>query len=199
MIRKIETQEERQKKEKKRNMIIGIILGLIMLFSTAGYAFMSFDDEDTTIKKLTVLGVEFTQNNYGLWDFTYGGNNYQTLFTPLDTINITGKLFKSIATYYNKPLYFGINTLADSSDNGNYELTKNLQMISKSQYSCLTSGCTEDYPIKNCSADNVIIFKQIEGNISSISENNNCITLNYASGEEELIADALLFKLLKLE
>lgn len=38
------TEQEKEKRDNKRKRIIGIALGLIMLLSSIGYAFMSFED-----------------------------------------------------------------------------------------------------------------------------------------------------------
>jgi hypothetical protein len=202
MIRKIKTREEIEKKERRNKMIIGIILGVIMLFSSAGYAFFSFGNEDSSSinKKVVVNNIEFKQTDYGYWSFSYGGNSYETRFNPLDTENISLILTKTISSYYGKPLYFGINGLFDVASNGKDEILRNMQkIIIKSQFSCLDKNCTENYPIKNCSVDNVIIFKSIDSNISYVNEDKNCITINYALGDEEKASDAFLFRLMGIK
>jgi hypothetical protein len=200
MIRKIISRKEAERLQARKMKIITIVLGAILLLSTIGYAFMSFEKENKNNEKISFNGIEFIRNENGFWGFSYGGNSYETLFNPFDTLNITGKITRRINDYYDKPLYFGINSMADAANNGNYELARNMQkIIAKSQFSCLSENCTEDYPIKNCSSDNIMIFKQIEGNVSRISEKENCVTLSYSLGDEEKASDAFIFRILGIQ
>ena len=201
MIRKIETKEEAENRRKRNIRIMSIILGIIMLLSTAGYAFISFDNSSSETKsKLKFGDIEFAKTNAGTWQFSYGGNNYQTIYNPNDVVNVSVKITKTISDYYNKPLYFGIDKREDIANNGEYEIVKNLEkIIIKYQFSCLTKNCYENYPIKNCSGDNVIVFKQTEANNSIITENQKCVTISYALGDEERASDALIFGLLGIK
>ena len=197
MIRKIMTKEERDKLDTRNKRIVGIVLGIILLISSVGYAFMTLDNNGgTSTSKLTYNGVKFQQTASGTWSFNYNGKDYETLFTPLDTANISVNTDKMLANYYNMPLYLGIDKKEDIASNGNYEIAKNLQgTILKSQFSCLTPNCTENYPVKNCSS-NVIIFKMSETNNSRITSTQNCVTISYALGQEERATDAFLFKII---
>jgi hypothetical protein len=201
MLRKIMTVEEREIKDRRNKRIIGIILGIIMLLSTAGYAFLSFEKEDNpSSRKIDYKGVEFVSSERGTWKFNYAGVDYETLYNPYETINITSEINTRINQYYNKPIYFGIESKEDIAISGTNEIERNfLTMVSKSQFSCLNENCSlnENYPIKNCASSNVIIFNIIEGD-SSITEEDNCIVINYILGDEEKAADAFIFKVLGL-
>jgi len=195
------TKQELEEKHKRNMRIITIILGLIMLFSTLGYALMNVEETPSSSnEKINYKGIEFLKAN-GAWTFTYAGENYATTFNPLEVNSVNStvsvSIQKSLSDFYNKPLYFGITSIEDVASNGNYELLRGLQkIISKNQLSCIDNSCSEDYPIKNCSESNVIIFKNSDTNRSYVTENNDCIIINYAEGEEVKSADALLFKLL---
>ena len=156
MIRKIITKEELEAKNTKNKRWMVIVIGLILLVSSASYAFFSFGGNNTSGKKpLTFSNVKFQQTDYGTWSFSYGGNSYETIFNPGDTINVTlyssiTGITNSISNYYQKPLYLGINSKEDVSSSGNLEILKNLgKIILKYQFSCLNQNCTEDYPVKN--------------------------------------------------
>lgn len=201
MIKRIISKEEQEKKHRRNMIVITVILGLIMLLSTLGYSFMSFDNSGSTGKttKIDYNGITFQQTTSGTWSFAYGGRNYETLFNPTETTSIITNIKTTINNFYNKPLYFGINTPEDMQPNGNYEITKNLQGIyQKTQFSCIDSSCTENYPLKNCSENNVIIFKPAVSNISKITQQSNCIIITFASGQEEKSADAFLFNILNI-
>lgn len=194
------SEEERRKKEEKNKRILGLIIGIILILSTAGYAFMSFgDDNNGNSEKITYAGREFVQNSNGYWSFSYGNKDYETIYNPLMTQNVSVKINKDISSYSNSPLYFGINSQEDIANNGIYEIEKNLNGIYiKTQFSCIAENCTEDYSIKNCS-NNVIIFRQIEENYSYITQDNNCIMIDYALGDEEKATDAFIFNILGIK
>ena len=194
-VRKIMSKEQIEKRDRKRKIIISLILAAIMLFSSAGYAFFSNEDTNTKTEKITYGGVEFVKTDYGTWRFTKDSYQFETIFMPTDTENISSQISKTLDSYYQKPLYFGINSKMDIASSGNSEILRNLySLIERNDLSCLDENCTEDKPIKDCFVDNVIIFK--ESNESTIKTENGCIFLYYPIYEQERVADAFLFKIL---
>ena len=193
-IRKIISEEERERIKKRNLRIMSIILAAIMLFSSLGY----FASDLFTAKTPSIdyNGLKFTQTEYGTWAFSANDKNFETKFNPEQTKDVSNILIKNLQDYYNQPLYFGADSTSEVSSLGNAEITRNLaQFIVKAQLSCITNNCLEDNPIKNCSSDNVIIFKSSALNITRIGEDDDCVILEYSPGEEELIADAFLFKI----
>lgn len=200
VIRKLISAEEREAKEQRNKKIIVIILGLIMVISSASYAFMSFEKTDsgtTSVDKKTFGGIDFSKTETGTWKFTIQSYNFETQYNPEETMNVSIILTKTMQSYSGKPLYFGLDKLEDSATYGKAEIAQNLgSFILRYQDSCLTTNCTENYPIKNCTDNNVIIFKQAEK--SRINEQNSCVVVEYNNDEEIMAADALIFKLLGL-
>lgn len=198
-IRKILSAEELEAKDKRNKKIIVIILGIIMIFSSLSYAFLTFEKGDngtsTISKKISYRGVNFLQTQSGNWDFNISGYGFETKYTPEETLNISAILTKTMQSYSNLPLYFGIDNLEELNTAGNSEIINNIgNFVLKYQESCLTNNCTENLPIKNCSADNVIIFKQSE--TSSIYEDEKCVYIQYANNDEIRAADAFVFKII---
>ena len=194
-ISKILTKGEKEKKDTKKKVIISIVLAVIMLFSTAGYAFFSNDESTTKTKKVTYGGLEFQGTDYGTWKFQAGNYNFETTFNPEETNNISVSISKTLSDYYEKPIYFGINNRGDISTTGNNEIWRNMySFLERSDLSCLDENCTEDKPIKNCSSNNVLIFR--ESNESFVREEESCIFLYSPIYEQGRVADAFLFKLL---
>jgi len=192
MIRRITTKEEQEEKEKKNKRILAIIIGLVMLFSSASYAFFSFDNSTTKKEKLVFSGIDFIKNENGLWDFTANGQSFQTTFNPAQVSNVSFILGKTLQDFYNKNLYFGINSAEDLVSLGTSEILQNIgRFVIISQPSCLSENCSEDYPVKNCSLDNVLIFKP--ANFSRIYLEDNCTIIAYAAGDEQKAADAFIF------
>jgi len=193
-IRKIISEEERERVKKRNIRAMSIILAAIMLFSSLGY--FANDLFTTKENSITYNGLKFIQTDYGTWTFLAGGKNFETKFNPEQTKTVSVILTKNLQSYYNQPLYFGVDSASEISSLGNAEVARNLQeFVTKSQLSCITANCSEDYPIKNCSANSVIIFKSSALNITRVSEENNCVVIQYAPGNEELVADAFLFKI----
>jgi hypothetical protein len=199
-VRKILSRDEIEKRDRKKKVIISVILVAIMLFSSAGYAFFSNEETTTKIEKITYGGIEFTKTEYNTWQFTQGNYQFETKFTPEDTKNISSQTNKNLNNYYQKPLYFGINSNMDIASYGNIEILRNVysinSIIERYDNSCLDENCTEDKPIKDCFVDNVIIFK--ESNESVIKTEDGCIVLYSPLYEQEKIADAFLFRILNI-
>ena len=194
--------EEREAKDKRNKKIIVIVLGLIMLLSSLSYAFLSFEGDNSNggssvVDTLTYNGIKFSKTNYGTWKFSASGSNFETKYSPEETLNISVILTKNIQSYSNQPLYFGIDNLEQLETAGNSEIVTNIgNLLLKYQSSCLTTNCTENVPIKNCATDNVIIFQKSDK--TSVIEDEKCVYIKYNSGEAIRATDAFLFKILSV-
>jgi len=187
-MRKIITVQDREKKETRNKVIIGIVLVVLLVFSTAGYAFYRTGSDE--IKKILYKDIEFVLQNDGLWHAEVQGNELKTVFNPEETENISGFLSISLLNYQNKPLYFSY----DSDRQGVGEVVMNIgSHVGRVQHVCLDE-CEEDLPVKNCT-ENIIIIR--EGEETLIKQEDSCI---YISGKGDIIraSDAFIFKLFKI-
>lgn len=195
MIRRLMTEEERKKKSQRNRTIMSIILAIIMLFSTAGYFVMDFSSEKTS--KVMHNSIEFKQNEYGSWDFSTGGKSFQTLYNPEQTANISANIASTIYTYSGQPLYFSGIPVEDIPAYAMQEIAGNIgSLTARVNYACLDDNCSRDYAVKNCSNDNVIVFKESEINMTKVTQSEKCVQIEYASGEAERASDAFLFRIL---
>ena len=180
-MRQILTQEEISAKEKKRNIIISILLLGIMLMSTLGFAFIYNTGSSSQTNS------SIAQNVGNSWAVNYGST--QLLFSnPPTVVNETkADLLISMNQYYNKPLY--IDT---SSDSVYSEISSTLGLYSERvQHGCYSSCENSNYPQKTCS-DNIIIYNP---NITNhIYQNNSCV---FISGDMRAV-DAFLYKVFNL-
>ncbi|MFH1307915.1 MAG: hypothetical protein ABIH72_03615 [archaeon] len=188
-MRKIETKDSKAKSDNIKKIALGIFMVIILIISTAGYAFYNTgEDSEDTDNKLTLNGVEFLrlENNY--WYFSKNDNEFYTRYNPEETENITIPIVR-LESYTGKNLYFASeNSLAKS------EIYQNMKFfIDKTQDVCFFENCTEDLPYKNCT-DNIIIIKYSE-NIE-ISKEENCILINAPSSEILRASDAFIYKVL---
>lgn len=194
-MRKIVSQSDKEKSESRKRRIIVIVISILMLVSVIGYGFMSFGrSSDRNINtKEEYKGVEFELFEDG-WHFSVGGLNFVTQYLPQETANISDFVTVNINNYAYQPLYFS----AESLNAGVREIETNLfSVASRVQYACLEENeeC-EEFPIKNCSSDNIIMIKQ--DNETFISQEENCIILYTASGDVLRASDAFVYRIIGL-
>ncbi len=186
-MRKILTQEEREKKESRRKLILGILLAGLMILSTVGFAFLSGTRSE--IKKLKYNDIEFALLNDGLWHGA--GNNFEivTVYNPKEVENITFNIFNNLNNYYGATLYF----LQDSESEATSEIARNLEnYVARIQYACIKEDCEENLPIKSCENDNIISIK--ESNETLIKQENKCVYIQGKREEIIKLSDAFIFR-----
>ena len=192
-MKRILTQEQKDKKNKKNQVILGIILIFLMVFSTVGYSLINsqYNAQDTSV--IEYNGIKFVQDT-GYWSFQVNGNGFLTLYNPSETenVNITNSL--SLDNYMGKPLYFDSNSVEAVS-----EIARNLNgLVLRAQNACINSEeCISNYPIKSCSTDNVIVIREPkEGESERIYQQQNCIFIIANEDEQIKYDDRLLFDMI---
>lgn len=191
MLRKIETQSDIDKRETRNKLIIGIILIALMLFSTAGYAFLSNERVSTGGPKKTYNGYEFFLNSNGLWQTTIQGQEFQFQYFPNETQDIQIPGFMNYNFYAGQPLYF-----SSENPDATYEISANLgRFLPRVQNACIAGEqCKDDFPEKNCTSDNIIIIK--ENNETIVRSDDNCIIISGQYGDLVKLSDSFLYKIL---
>jgi len=178
---------------KQNQLILGIGLIIIMIFSTLGYALTGRTNDDE-IEEINYNGIKFAQDGSGYWRFNVGGSDFLTKYNPeeVQDIEFNGNL--DLSNLQNEPLYF------DSEFNEpNFEIARNLErFVLRIQNACVDEeNCIGDLPIKNCFEDNVIIIQEIEEGIDEeIFQQGNCVFINADSTNQTRYADKFLFDLL---
>ena len=190
-MRKIETREQREKRNSRNKLIIGLVLVVLMVFSSAAYAFFSRDDV-TTAKKIEYNGIKFSLLEDGRWHGIIQNQEYMTIFNPKEAENVTGNVIPGVEKYSGKPLYFSY----DSDREGTDEVSRNLgSLAERAQYVCIDE-CKEDWPVKNCASDNVIIIK--DSNTTIIRQEEKCVYILAPRDDLVRASDAFIFKTLEL-
>jgi len=198
-MRRIITKTQQNKKTKRNQLIIGLLLIGLMLFSVIGYA-LSGRGAEENLEKIEYNGIEFLQDNSGYWSFKIDGIDFLTKYNPKETEKISFSSDLNINDYSNKPLYFvGI------FQEPNFEINRNLNsLVLRVQEACLSKkDCKNDLPIKNCSVDNIIVIKELEIDLEEESEEKeniyqqeNCIFITASLGNQTKYADKFLFNVL---
>ena len=181
-MRKIMSGEEIAAKEKKRNVVISIILLGIMLLSTAGFAFIYNFDSAKSVQGGKV-------QSYGdRWAVDIGGNTVTFTISPDEALNGTTMGFISnLNQFYNMPLY------VDTDNDAVYsEIGSSLGLYAaRVQHGCYSDCSDSEWPEKDCT-NNLIVFRE---NVSkSITQNQSCVFIDGDMGS----VDAFLYKTLGL-
>lgn len=192
MIRKILTKEEKEKKTRRNQLIIGIVLILLMVLSTVGYALDGGNNEESENVKYN--GIEFQKDSNGYWEFNLQNSIFNTKYNPDELKEINFFSTNTINNYLDKPLYF-----SGEGNDAFIEINRNLNsLILRVQDACISEkDCLGNLPIKNCSVDNIIIAREpLDGEKESIYQNENCIFIISRPENQAKYADAFLFKIL---
>jgi len=209
IMREIQTRDEIEKRENKNKTRIGMVLAILLLFSTVGYSLLNRDatsssssssnnvQSNPTGQVVEFKNIKFEAQDSGLWKFDLQGaqTSFYTSYTPQDVANINLPAI-TLQELANQPLYYSGNTLFVS------EIYTNIQpYVERVQEACLAGSeeeCDENLPVKDCTS-NFIVIRGPLGNSSSsprVVKDNKCIIVN--AGESQILktADALLFRIL---
>lgn len=189
-MRKLETKEIAEKKKRRNQWIIGVILVGVMLFSTLGYAFRGRDNaEDNTNpgegSSTNYHGQTFLFQN-GLWMIQKGDLVFSFKNLPNDA-NLDQGLDK-ITSYVNKPLY-----VYSENVDAEYEVYRNLdQIVLRRQGACPEGKeCVGDIPTKTCN-DNFIIIEV--GEYPVITQQDHCVFITGPQDSLESLTDEFLLE-----
>ena len=128
------------------------------------------------------------------------GNDFFTVYNPEEVQDIKFVNPKTIRNYAGKPLYF----IGEAGD-GFAELYRAISNFAlRIGGACLDEGCEEDYPIKNCEIDNVIIINAAIENVEykieeAVTTQNNTDYIRAKPENLVKYADAYLFNLLGIK
>ncbi|MFA4952949.1 MAG: hypothetical protein WC584_01895 [Candidatus Pacearchaeota archaeon] len=187
-MRKIISKEEFQKKKKRNQLIVGLILIGVMIFGTLGYAFEGRENEESKSNKINYNGFEFVnQNDY--WTTKIGELEFIFKFNPEQVDKIEGN-FNSLNKYSQKPMY-----IYSENEMASFEIVRNMGSdVQRIQKACFEEkDCGENLPLKTCK-DNFIIIKESE--TKKVEQKENCVFIE--GNKEDLIklSDEFLFKIL---
>jgi hypothetical protein len=196
-MRKILSQKQRDKRQQRNILIMGIVLILIMALSMLGESFTSRTDQNqnTNLKK-TYNGIEFTNNNQ-YWIFNVNNIEYLAFDTPDDLKNFSVNINKTLKDYTGNLLYFAGETNEAFAILGT-NLGKVSQRIQESVcVDAINVTCKENDPVKNCSVDNVIIIRE-SLNKEKVYQMENCIIIDSSAENMTKYAQAVFYKILNL-
>jgi|SRR3989338_2067756 len=170
MMKSLETQSTREAREQKRKRIIGISLLIIMVLSTAGYAFASF--QGNREPEPIVTG---TQLKVG--DRTFALVNSKDSISSIDV-----PVSLRLQDYVGKQLYLDSNFPA-----GSYEIISTIGAFSEKIQDACYGSCDKNLPEKDCSSLMIILNSS---SASKVWQNESCV---FIEGDLRAV-DAFIYK-----
>lgn len=169
-MRSLETQAVREAKEQNKRKIIGISLLILMVLSTAGYAFAAFNGDSNP--KPTI-----TSSQLKVGDRTFNLINSKETVSSVD-VPISFRLLD----YSGKIVYLDSNLPAAS-----YEVASTIGAFTGKMQEACYLGCDRNLPEKNCSSLMIVINSSAP---NSIRQNESCV---FIDGDLKQV-DAFIYK-----
>lgn len=189
-MRKITSKYQQKKKEKRKQVLVSVVLIGILFVSIVGFGFQGSYDENNVVK---YGGYEFSEQN-GYWVTNIQEVDFLFQYNPKQIKEYVSSL-TSVEKYYSKPIY-----IYSEDNNAEIEFSSNIRyLVERVQNACLEGKeCPyEDVPIKTCE-DNLIVIEF--GEEIGIRQDKNCVYIAGKTQEDLIIyTDKLLFKLLNIE
>lgn len=182
-MRKIISKTEVERRSKNKQIVLGVVLILLLVVSTAGFSWL--DRDGTKEGVVEENGIRFYNQN-DVWLAQIGEQVFSFSYLPSEVKDLAIEGDYDFESYFNQPLYF------NRVEEGAVEVLKNLNSyILRYQKSCVEEPCEEDLPLKGCE-NNVIIFTDGE---DGVYREENCV---YIVGNQVKGADAFLYKVLNI-
>jgi hypothetical protein len=197
MIKKIETKEQKSKKEKKNQLVLAGLLIFVMLFSIFGiiFQYMGGFGGGTNSQNPTVTykGLTFQEIN-GYYVLQSGSSSFYFSTDPQTAGNSTSEIMtnKTLSSYAGQVVYvsspYDYNAYNDIyTDLSNY--TRRVQGACAVNETCVDSTL----PLKDCSS-NLIIIKKAQNN--QIYQKGNCIYIEGKQSDLLGLTDEFLMHIL---
>jgi hypothetical protein len=192
MIRKITSKQDEEKKRKRNQIIVSVILVSIMLFSTLGYSFGTNSGERKTPgTTINYNGYDFTYLN-GLWEVNVSENSFGFINNPNDAYAIT-TIVQPLADYSGKVLY-----LYSENPDSESEIYRNLYLVSQGIIPACPEGenCIESVISKTCDNNFIIIREKSE---VKVYQNEGCVYIEGPASDLAKITDGFLLKTIGIQ
>ncbi len=180
-----------EKKQKRNQLVVGIVMILLLSMGIFGYAFGGGDSKKN---KIIYNGHEFVEED-GYWVIDVGDFEFSFRYNPNEVEEIDSDLHL-FGAYSGKPLYIFSGDIESSS-----EIYRNLvdqnQIVPRMQLACLEGETcdNEELAVKTCE-DNFIIIKEAE--ITEVRQEDNCVFIEGKLEELARVTDGFLLKIIGL-
>ncbi|MEK6933684.1 MAG: hypothetical protein AABW75_02290 [Nanoarchaeota archaeon] len=186
-MRKIESAEEIERRERKRNRIITFFLLGMLVLSTLGIAFFYNDSSTSDARKdnenNSSNGKPKVEQSGDRWSVRFGDQVLLFSSSPEIAKNISANFSQTLSDFGSATLYI------DSKNDGiKSEIASTLGLYSQRVQEACYGKCEKNLPEKNCSV-NLIVWK--EGEENKVHHDEKCI---FIEGDIRA-ADAFLYRI----
>lgn len=189
-MKRIVSQHRREREAKRNQLIVGVVLVGVMLFSVIGYAFQASpeDEENIPDNVYEYNGLEFYYID-GFWflgdlSFRYNPGEVQNMVLSVEGLS-------SSDSYEDVSLY-----VYSENQESKEEIRNNLRLIASEIKDGCPEGetCSGGIPTISCENEKFIIIR--ESSSSSIRQEDNCVFIEGRSYELSQLTDRFLFEIL---
>lgn len=178
MIKRLSSKKEEERKHKRNQWILGIILTVVMFGSVFGIVVNSFDNSEIDQNIIEYNGYKFIPEG-AYFTTQIGTSKFYFSFGPavIDALEKEVSISKTLSAYPGKTIYLHSENSPSST-----ELYQNLvNYVSRIQPACKANETCldENYPLKDCTSDFILIKESDE---NKIYEDQNCV---YIEGKKE--------------
>lgn len=181
-MRKILTQAERDRRSKRRTMIVTLLILGVLVLSSVGYAFMYATGDSQG----SAEGESSVQDVGGQWMFKIGDQVHYVRSSPEQAANISVQIVSDISTYAGKTVYIVAENKGILS-----EIYSNLARYTARMQEACYENCTQDLPVKDC-RENLIVWSESPEN--KVYQRDNCV---FVEGDVRA-ADAFIYKIFEV-
>ena len=194
-MRKLGSRRKEEKKQKRKQLIVGLVLTSILFVSIFGYALGRGRNSENKENKVIYNGYEFVERN-GFWFTEIGNFEFSFRYNPNEIKQIDSNL-NFLESYSGKPLYISSDDIESES-----EIYRNLKyqnsIIQRMQVACLEGEeCINDELVNKTCADNFIIIR--ESNTTEVTQEDNCVFIKGKAEELTKITDGFLLKIIGVD
>lgn len=191
-MRRIVPKAEEERKRKRNNIFVGIVVIIVMLGSVFGVV-VGYSGSPSTNQKGTEIeynGQTF-YNQKGFWVTQYRGLNMSFKYSPeqTDRVASVANTLNPLNSYPGKPLYiYSEDTVSRS------EIIRNVGRVARRiQPICLNEeNCGNNYPLKDCSKNTIIIK---ESSQNEINQTQKCVYIEGKSKDLPKVADEFVYRI----
>lgn len=165
--------------------MLSVLMLIIMLGGTAGFAFISYQQDQQPQQASQQQGVQETANG---WLFSFQGQQFLALTSPASAADVALETSATLEQYAGEILYLD----AESEAVVNELATTLGRYASRVQQVCY-GACERDLPEVNCTQGNLIVWKQADDAL--IREEERCI---FIEGDMRAV-DAFIYKVFGIQ
>lgn len=189
-MRKIKTRSEIEKRAKKNQIVISVLMILILGASTIGFAMIGTNAGGNS-KRIVKFGEAEFINSEGFWQMQLGNSRFYFDYLPNETRIDSYEDLPQINSFNGKTLY-----IISENQNSFQKIATNMNLfVERIQLACFDEKtCKGDLPITDCKEDNTIIVKIGENNTKIYNED-QCIFIETTIKDEKKTIDEFFYRL----